>query len=298
VISLHAIGNAWNLFFHAQEAAYTVALFRIVFGLLLLTNAALFVRDARLWIGPAGLFSHSSYCAVYGHTRFTVLRYLPPTDAWVFATLGVHVIGAALLTIGCATRWSAAVAFITLLSIHHRNPVLVYGGDDVLRLMGFLLIFSRAGAALSIDASFAARATVEPALGDAWCTRLMQLQVSFVYFAAFLNKLGGSSWIQGTAAFYAVEVADFRRHRLPRFARTLFWSRSGTWSILAFEFLLGPAIWIRELRYPVLAIGVAMHLAMDWFMNLQLFGATMIACLLLFVDPAVVAHVLRMLRLL
>ena len=36
---------------------------------------------------------------------------------------------------------------------------------------------------------------------------------------------------------------------------------------------------------------------MDWFMNLQLF-ATMIACLLLFVDTAVVAYGLGMLRLL
>ena len=293
MIPFAAVAHAWNAFFHAQESADTIALFRIVFGLLLLANAAFFARDARLWIGPDGFFSHDSYCAVYGHSRFTLLRYLPPTDGWVAATLAAHALSAALLTIGFATRWSAAAAFVTLLSIHHRNPVLVYGGDDVLRLMGFLLIFSRAGATLSADALLSGHAMAEPAVGDAWCTRLMQLQVSFVYFAAFLNKLGGRSWLDGTAGFYAVEVPDFRRHRLPRFARTMFWSRTGTWSVLATELLLGPAIWIRELRYPVLALGVAMHLAMDWFMNLQLFGATMIVCLLLFVDPATVAGAFR-----
>jgi len=298
VIPIAAVARAWNAFFHAQEAAYTIAVFRIVFGVLLLTNAALFVRHARLWIGPDGFFSHDSYRAIYGHSRFTLLRYLPPTDGWVGAVMAAHVMSAALLTIGFATRWSAAAAFITLLSIHHRNPVLVYGGDDVLRLLGFLLIFSRAGAALSVDALVDGRPIGDPAVGDAWCTRLMQLQVSFVYFAAFLNKLEGRSWLEGTAGFYAVEVADFRRHRLPRFARTLFWSQTGTWSVLATELLLGPAIWIRELRYPVLALGVTMHVAMDWFMNLQLFGATMIASLLLFVDPAAVGGALHALRIL
>lgn len=293
MIPIASIAHAWTAFFHAQEPAFTIALFRIVFGVLLLINAALFARDARLWIGPDGLFSHRSYCAVYGHSRFTLLRYLPPKDLWVTAVLAAHALSAALLTIGLATRWSAAAAFVTLLSIHHRNPVLVYGGDDVLRLMGFLLIFSRAGAALSVDARIGGHAIAAPAIGDAWCTRLMQLQVSFVYLAAFLNKLGGRSWVDGTAGFYAVEVADFRRHRLPRFARSLSWSRAGTWSVLATELLLGPAVWVRELRYPVLALGVAMHVTMDWFMNLQLFGAIMIACLLLFVDPAVVAEALR-----
>lgn len=43
----------------------------------------------------------------------------------------------------------------------------------------------------------------------------------------------------------------------------------------------------------MLALGVAMHVTMEWFMNLQPFGAIMIACLLLFVDLAAVADALR-----
>lgn len=297
MIPLQALGQAWNTFFHANEPAHTIAVFRILFGLLLVANAALFLRDAPLWIGPSGLLSHDSYCAVYGRSRFTVLRYLPPSDTWVYTTLALHTLGAALLTVGLATRWSAVLTFVTLLSIQQRNPVLVYGADDVMRLMSFLLIFSRSGEVLSVDHWFAARsgAPIEPS--TSWCTRLMQLQVSFVYLAAFLNKFAGVSWLQGTAAFYAVEVADFRRRRLPPFARTMFWARAGTWSTLAIELLLGLAVWIRELRYPVLAMGVAMHLLMDWFMNLHLFGATMIVCLTLFVDPYHVERTLGVLRL-
>jgi hypothetical protein len=292
VIPLQWVADAWNAFFYAAESAYSVALFRIAFALVLLANAALFLRDARLWIGPSGLLSHASYCAIYGHSRFTLFRYVPPSDGWVYVTIGLHILSAALLALGFATRLNAVITFITLLSIQQRNPVLVYGADDVMRLMSFLLIFSRAGEVLSLDAWTGGR-DGRGVASTAWCTRLMQLQVAFVYLAAFRNKFAGTSWMQGTAAFYAVEVSDFRRHRLPEFARSVLWSRVGTWATLVVEFLLATAIWIRELRYPVLLLGVMMHLVMDWFMNLQLFGVTMIACLLLFVDPDDVASVLK-----
>jgi uncharacterized membrane protein YphA (DoxX/SURF4 family) len=296
MIALRAAADWWNGFFHSAEPASSVALFRIVFGLILLSNALLFLRDARFWIGPAGLLSDESYCSVYGHSRFTALRYLPAGDGAVHVIIGLHILAATCLTIGFETRWSAVLTFVTLLSIHHRNPVLVYGADDVMRLMTFLLIFSRAGDDLSIDVWTSPPRFGAP-IADGWCTRLMQLQVSFIYLAAFLNKLRGRRWLDGTAAFYAAEVADFRRGRLPDRMRTLFWSRAGTWSILGTELLLGSAIWIRELRYPVLALGLAMHLVLERFMNLQLFGATMIACLLLFLDPADVARALRALHL-
>ncbi|MEO8678213.1 MAG: HTTM domain-containing protein [Vicinamibacterales bacterium] len=293
MISIGAVASAWTAWFHASEPPYTIALFRILFGLLLVANAALFARDASLWIGPSGLLSHDYYQRVYGRSRFTVLAYLPPTERWLHAVIALHLCSAVLLALGLFTRTSATLAFVTLLSIQQRNPVLVYGADDVLRLMCLLLIFSRAGEALSIDEWLARRAGAVVVPGTAWCTRLMQLQVSICYLSAFLHKFSGESWINGTAAYYAVQVADFRRRPLPRFARTLFWARVGTYSTVATEGALGFGLWISELRYPLLLLGVAMHLVMDWFMNLQLFSVAMILCLLLFVDPADVARLLQ-----
>lgn len=298
MIPIGAVTSAWNDWFHASEPAYTVALFRAFFGLLLVANAALFARDASLWVGPGGLLPHAHYLRVYGRSRFTVLAYLPPTERWLHAVIALHVLSAVLLALGLWTRTSATLAFVTLLSLQQRNPVLMYGADDVMRLMCFLLIFSRAGEVLSIDEWVARRAGTIVVPGTAWCTRLMQLQVSICYVSAFLHKFSGDSWINGTAAYYAVQVADFRRRPLPRFARTLFWARVGTYSTFAAEGALGFGLWISELRHPLLLVGVAMHVVMDWFMNLHLFGVAMVLCLLLFVDPAHVASLLQALGLL
>ena len=285
MIALRDITDGWNAFFFAREPASTIALFRLLFGGLLLTNALLFARDARLWVGPRGVLSHEQYCTLYGHSRFTLLRYLPATDASATAVLGVHLIAAVCLTIGFMTRPSAAVAFLTLISLQHRNPFVCYGADDVMRVLCFLLIFSRAGEAFSVDQWRAARSGQVLPEGTAWCTRLMQLQVSTIYLQAFLSKFSGTSWLAGTAVYYAVEAPRYRRYRLPRFARNLFWSRIATWGTIAVEFALGPLIWIRELRLPVLVAGIALHLGMEVFMNLHLFSTTMIVSLMLFLDP-------------
>jgi hypothetical protein len=283
--SLHALRTAWNAFFHAGEPASTIALFRILFGLVLIANALLLWREARLWIGEKGVLSQRRHLEAFGHTRFTLLAYLPPSDTWIHAVLGLHLLAALSLTLGFATRVSAALAFLTLVSLQHRNPLVLYGGDQVLRIMCFLLIFSRAGESISIDHWLLERSGQAAAVGTAWCTRLMQLQVSILYLKAFLAKLEGETWREGSAAYYAAAAAGFRRVRLPAFARSWSWSRLATWSTLGVELALGTLVWVPALRYPIVAAGVGMHVLMDAFLNLQLFGAAMIVCLVLFVEP-------------
>ena len=64
--------------------------------------------------------------------------------------------------------------------------------------------------------------------------------------------------------------------------------RIATWGTLLEELALGTLIWIHELRPYVVLTGIVMHLVFEAVMNLQLFGWTMIAGLLLFLDPAMI----------
>jgi len=296
VITLAAVAAMWNGFFHAQEPPHTLALFRILFGALLLINTLLLARDARVWLGPDGVLGHHEFRRVYGHSRFTLLRYLPPTQASVTAMLVAHLVAATALMVGWHTPWSAAAVYVTLTSLQHRNPLICYGADDVMRIMALLLIVSGAGDVASVDRWLADRSGQAPPERTVWATRLMQMEVSIIYLQAFLAKFSGESWRTGTAVYYAVQVPKYQRFRLPRFASTLGWSRLMTWSTIAIEGALGPLIWIREFRPAVLTAGIGLHVAMEAFMNLHLFGPTMIICLLLFLDPGQAEQILRALR--
>jgi hypothetical protein len=80
-------------------------------------------------------------------------------------------------------------------------------------------------------------------------------------------------------------VSDYRRRPVPVALRALWWSRVATWGTLALEFALGPLVWIRDFRYPLIAMAAVFHLVLEVLMNVQLFGAIMLTGLATFVSP-------------
>jgi hypothetical protein len=280
--SLNLLAEGWAQFFHASAPATPVAVFRIALGSILLVNAAVLSQDLAFLYGPNGAVGAANRDQSFRRLRVSIFAVVPATLPWLQACLAVHGVAALLLTIGLATQVSTAVAFVTLSSLQSRNPVVTYGGDDVLRVMSLLLIFAPAGETLSADAWMAHGSWHVATNTSVWCWRLMQLQVATIYLKAFVAKLTGESWRNGSAVFLATEVTDFRRRRLPEWARRPPVARLATWTTLAIEGALGTVIFMPAVRGPIAIIGIAMHLTMEWFLNVFLFGAAMIACLLLF----------------
>jgi hypothetical protein len=293
MISWERIAAAWAEFFHTQTTSSTIGLFRIVWGLLLTANAAVLIRDVNRYFGPGGLLSASEYRSSYGRSRLCLFRWLPESDHTAPMLLALHLLAAVGLTLGCCTRLSCTLVFVTLVSFHHRNPAVFHSGDSLMRLLTFLLIFSRSGSSLSFDVWLATGDVLPAASGSVWCERLMQLQVSIVYLRTVHWKLRGKYWPDGTAAYYPTQIEAFQRVRLPRFLRHLFWTRLATWGTLAVQIAIGVGVWIEELRWWVLVAGIALHLTFEIFLNLQFFGAIMISSYLLFLDPLVVDRLLR-----
>lgn len=283
MIALHDLAAAWTAFFHTPEPPFTIALFRILFGLVAMASALLYLPHASLWLGAEGVLSRDRWEEEYGGRLFTLFRWLPPGRGSIRAVFGLHLLGAACLVLGLATPLSAAVVFLTLTSIHHRHPEVTHGGDSLMRMMSFLLIFSRAGDAWSLDAMLAGAGAPTPS--SPWALRLLQLQISFVYFQSFVAKMAGESWRRGTAVYWVSMVSDYRRRPAPAAMRTLWWSRLATWGTLVLEFSLGPLVWIREWRYPLVAAAVVFHLGLEVLMNVQLFGAIMLTGLVTFISP-------------
>jgi uncharacterized membrane protein YphA (DoxX/SURF4 family) len=284
----YTIADGWQAFFHAPESAAPVGVFRLLFGLMVAADTLLLFGDARRLLGPAGMLNAEHYRLKYGRSRFTLLAFLPQRDASVHAVLGLQLVAALCLAVGLWTRLSAVVTFLTLVSITNRNPAMTHGGDTVSRLMAFLLIFSHAGKALSVDALLAGAAGPVPVgegMYSPWCLRLMQIQVSIIYLRTVYWKLRGKKWRDGTAAYYPTQLVNYRRFELPRWALNGVAIRLATWGTLVLETALGTLIWVREFRYPVLVAGAAFHLMLEVLINLQLFGFVMLASLTLFIYP-------------
>jgi hypothetical protein len=298
LLNLPDFAGYWNQFFHTPESVLPLALFRIAFGALLLVNAAAFWRGAAFSFYPAGALALTEQQRACRQVSWSLFNHLPPTKGAVHFVLGLHTAAILGLLCGFYTRLSTALVFITLVSLHSRNPFQLNSGDTLQRLLCFFLLFSHAGDALSLDVWLAGAAVnaATPAT-DPWALRLMQVLVALVYLRTTYWKFCGETWRTGSAVYYALNSLDYQRHALPAWLARPACFRAAAYGTLALEGALGALLWCEPLRHPLLLAGVALHLSLEYLMRIGLFQWTMLTSLLLFLKPAELQAGLKLLGL-
>ncbi len=222
---------------------------------------------------------------------FDIFLLLPQNDIYRLAFIWSLVIFAIFLTIGFCTRFSAVFVYLGLLSLQRECVFVLHGGDDFLRIMGLLLIFSSAGSAYSVDFLLKARkqkVSVEQMplpMVPGWPQRMMQVQISLAYFYAFLCKIIGPQWQQGVAAYYASHLVEFQKFPLLGIADQAPIYQFLTYYTLFVEFAMATLVWIKPLRYWILLAGLLMHAGIDWTMNLPCFEWLFVSSYIVFIEP-------------
>jgi hypothetical protein len=286
---LRPLREAWNTFFFAKQSPLPIALFRIAYGLLVISTLVLLRPDWLAWYGTHAWISLPTMQMIEPGTRLNLFTIIPQTDGWIDALFWVFLGSAMLLTAGLLTRMNSVIVFLCLTSIQQRDLFITHGGDTFLRVAGFFLIFAPAGAALSVDRLIRIWRGKEGALvppQSPWAQRMIQIQLSLLYFASFCWKLKGTAWLQGSALFYVYHVDALRRLPVPVWLLRPAILKLGTWAAIALEFSLGVLIWVKQLRYTLLALGLLFHLSLEYSLNIPLFQWDVLSAYVLFVDPA------------
>ncbi len=286
-MTLRSLAEAWNRFFFSPQSPVPIALFRILYGGLVVLTLMLLHQDWLNWYGAHSWISLSTMHQVEPGTRLNWFAVLPQNDEWIKALFWVFLASAVLLTIGFFTRLNSVMVFLCLTSIQQRNLYITHGGDTFLRVAGFFLMFAPAGAAISIDRLIRIwrgkeGVAIAPVLP--WAQRMIQLELSILYFTAFWWKAQGVPWVQGTALYYVYHLDEIRRFSMPSFLLDPMMLKLETWSTLLLEFSLGVLIWIKDLRYYILAIGVVFHLFLEFSFNIPLFEWDVLSGYILFVE--------------
>jgi hypothetical protein len=292
-LKLRSFPEAWNRFFFAKQSPVPIALFRITYGALVIATLVLLRPDWLAWYGTHAWISLQTMQTVEPGTRINLFTIIPQSDGWINALFWVFLGSAILLAAGFLTRINSVIVFLCLTSIHQRNLFITHGGDTFLRLAGFFLIFAPAGAALSVDRLLRIRQGKRGTEQDAlippqrpWAQRMIQIQLSLLYFAAFCTKVKSPAWLNGTALYYVYHLDSLRRFPVPAWLLRPTMLKWEGWAAIALEFSLGVLIWVKDLRYILMAIGLLFHLWLEYSLNIALFQWDVLSAYILFVDPA------------
>ncbi len=194
--------------------------------------------------------------AMWGKFTIFHLRSDPPFALTLYVVMLLCIVS---MIVGFQTRLVSILAFILVESFYRYSPVFYTGGDTVVRVFLFLGMFSRWGEAYSVDSWVRRRrallkrgAAAVPPLRSipAWPLRLMMLQLCIIYCATGLLK-SGSTWKDGSALYYALNLDHFYRVPATGIVTVAHWSL----------ILPNTAIFVRwwEMLFPIAAVGAALN---------------------------------------
>lgn len=285
--------KGWNEYWFGYGSPSSLGVFRILFGFLATANLLMLMAQFADWFTeqgyvPLAVGERMMPGVGTGFRLFgweTNLPFEPPrlnflagvVDPRVtFAVLALTTLAAIFTTLGLWTRLSTILLAVGVVSLHHRNGLILHGGDTVLRVGVLYLALAPSGAACSLDrliALWKGRATAELPKVSLWPQRLIAFNVALVYFTTFWHKFGfGDRWRDFTATYYPAHLNEFRKFPVPEFIGQPPVIYVTTAATLIVELALGTLVFYKPLRKWVLLSGLGLHAFIEYSMNIPLFA--------------------------
>lgn len=258
-----------------------VAVLRMGYAVLLTVNLWFLTQDAAWWYGDSGVLSHSEAVRLRTESEWWTVMPMLITDS-AYVALGITGLATLSLFVGCWPRVSALVILVGLTVLHHRNPLILDGEDNLFRLFAFFLALIPSGTSWSLRRT--PRSEL-PMLAPMPGLVLWRYQMSLIYLSTVWEKLNGSDWITGHAIYYISRLDDlFGTILAPSLIYdSLMLLRFVTWAVLLAEVFIAVGLWFRETRRWALVVAVCLHLSIELSMSLFLFQWLMLLGLIAFV---------------
>jgi Vitamin K-dependent gamma-carboxylase len=286
-VNLRAAASAWNSFWFEPVSTAPLAVFRIVFGLVMFAWSVSMLFELTPLFSRHGILPHQPGFTGRQAGGWGLLGIFTSDTAATLLAVAL-IIASVCLVLGLVPQVAAVVLLLGLISFERRNPFAFNAGDVLLRVISFYLIFAPTGAALSVWGFVRDRASFWSfPLRAPWALRLLQIQLSVVYLFAVWTKVQGTTWNAGTAVSYALRITDISRFPVPHFLSTSpLFSNVFSYGTLVIELSLAILVWNRKLRPWVLLAGLSLHLGIEYSIRVGFYGLAVTSLYILFVAPA------------
>jgi hypothetical protein len=269
----------------------SLAAFRIALALVILWDLLLRARDLEAHYTDAGVLPRTAlidnFLSLRPYISVHILHGSLFFQCLLFIVAGVCALA---LLAGYRTGAAAIACWFLTCSLHARNPLIVHGGDDLLRVLLFWSMFVPLGGRWSIDRARATAVDCEADSVVSWGTAGLLLQLCCMYVFSGVLKSHPSWRREGTAVYLALSLDQFAtplgRALLPYHGLLIVL----TFCTLALE-MGGPFVALfsygsARLRFAVVTAFVLFHLGLGLCIELGIFPAVCIAGWLAFLPGA------------
>ena len=181
----------------------SLAAFRVCTALVVLYDVQTRARDLSFFYTDEGVLPRNYILAAL-HQWDISLHLM--SGSWQIQAVLFLLAGfaATALLVGYRTSEAAVWTWFFTLSLQHRNPLVLQGGDGMLRVLLFWGMFLPTARVWSLDSSRSKRAAADIAPIVSVATLCLIVQACVIYMFASLHKTGEAWRVSGTAVFYAL----------------------------------------------------------------------------------------------
>jgi Vitamin K-dependent gamma-carboxylase len=181
-----------------------LSLFRIGIGVLLIADLLIRISDLDAFYTDAGLVPRSLVWNTFWNPGYIPIHTFSGERSYILMLFICSFICALFLVLGWKTRLFTFLSWLLLISLQNRNPYILQGGDELLRLSLFWGMFLPLGRHYSLDTLKKGRARAKRIKGLAPTGYV--LLIFSVYFFSALQKNSAEWQTEGSAIYYALSL--------------------------------------------------------------------------------------------
>lgn len=194
----------------------SLAVFRMALGALAIADVAQRSQDLAAHYTDWGLLPRGPLVLHFMHYAASCAHMVTGTSLGIGLLFALHAVLGLLLIVGYKSRTTAMALWFLTYGLHLRNPMVLQGGDDLLRMLMFWGMFLPLGARYSVDAALhqdAGRCSIVPGLSQkvegahllvAWASLAFIGQQVLMYACTALFKTGAAWHDEASAVYYAL----------------------------------------------------------------------------------------------
>lgn len=256
-----------------QTKAAPLAVFRILFGLLMLVSMVRFWGKGwieKLYIEPTFFFSYFGFEWVKPLGNFTYLLFV------------ICALSSIAITIGYRYKWAIVIFFLSFTYIELMDKTTYLNHYYFISVLSFLMIFLPASDHFSLDA----RRNASQDLVPKWTIDSIKLLLAIVYFYAGLAKLN-SDWLLDAMPLKIWLPSNYGLPILGNFLQQEWVIYAFSWGGAAYDLAIPFLLLWKPTRAIAFALVIIFHVLTDVLFPIGMFPYVMIVCTMIFFDADV-----------
>lgn len=285
------VATGWNKFWFQSIDCATLAVMRILVGVLLLYTHLVWTLELQTFFSEEGVLPSAYRHGLQGRAVGAWSHFdISSSAIWLYGSHIVALVVFGLFTIGMWTRVTGVLAAAFVISYANRATGALFGLDQISAFLTLYLAVGNSGGAYSVDCWRGKTGQGRGVLNNV-ATRLIQIHMCIVYLFAGLGKMQGFSWWNGEAIWGAIASYEYQTMDLTWLADHMWLVNLITLVAVAWEVSYCALVWPKLSRPIVLVLAIFVHLGIGLAMGMMTFGWVMIFGNIAFITPSWIRQV-------